>query len=89
MFIYSYPFKWSEMYSYLDWELNVDSEIMTLFERTVRKDLSQQQESYSTYPVEMVFKCTVRTAISITVTPEPNSSRPPQSAALNNFLGRI
>ena len=37
MFIYSYPFKWSEMYSYLDWELNVDSEIMTLFERTVKK----------------------------------------------------
>ena len=68
-----------EMCSYLDWELNVDSETMSRFERAVKKDFSQQQDSYPTYPVEMVSKRAVRAAVSTTATPipEPNSTTSP------------
>ncbi|KAK2463132.1 hypothetical protein APHAL10511_004787 [Amanita phalloides] len=60
-----------EMCSYLDWELNVDSETLARFERAVRKDFSQQQDSYPSYSVEMVSKRAVRAAASTTATPIP------------------
>ncbi|KAF8622681.1 hypothetical protein AX15_006783 [Amanita polypyramis BW_CC] len=68
-----------EMCSYLDWELNVDSDTLAGFERAVKKDFAQQQDSYTPYPVEMVSKRAIRAAVSKTATPipEPNSTTSP------------
>ena len=58
-----------EMCSYLDWELNVDGNTMTSFIHAVKKDFSQERESYPTYPVEIVSKLPSRAAASTSATP--------------------
>jgi hypothetical protein len=68
-----------QMCSYLDWELNVNSETMASFESAVKKDFSWEQDSYPTYPVEMVSKRAVQAVSSTDASPisESNSAMNP------------
>ena len=70
-----------QMCSYLDWELNVNSETMASFENTVKKDFSREQDSYPTYPVEMVSKRAVKAVSSTDASPIPESN-----SAMNPIL---
>jgi len=49
---------------YLDWELTVDNDTLSRFEQIVKKDFSNLPETYSSYPVELVSKRTIKAAAS-------------------------
>ncbi|KAM6502521.1 hypothetical protein JOM56_002498 [Amanita muscaria] len=63
-----------EMCSYLDWELTVDNDTLSRFERIVKKDFSNAQETYPSYPVEMVSKRAIKAAASTSSTPVSTTS---------------
>ncbi|KXN85284.1 PHO85 cyclin-2 [Leucoagaricus sp. SymC.cos] len=68
-----------EMCGYLDWEINVDNEILTSFESALRHDFGVDREHYPNYPNSMVSRRAVRAAASTSNTPmpEPNSTTSP------------
>lgn len=63
-----------EMCGYLDWEINVDNEILTNFENALRQDFSVDREHYPNYPNTMVSRRAARAAASTSNTPMPEPS---------------
>jgi len=61
-----------EMCGYLEWELNVDNAMMTMFEQRLRKDFASPEGPYPTYPLAMVSKRAAR-AVAASVTSSPVS----------------
>jgi len=68
-----------EMCSYLEWELNVDNNVLTNFEAKIREDFRNPEGPYPTYPLTMVSKRAARAAATATptTTPEPTESEMP------------
>ena len=68
-----------EMCGYLDWEINVDNEILSKFESALLRDFGVDREEYPNYPNEMVSRRAAKAAASTSNTPvpEPNSTTSP------------
>ncbi|TEB21638.1 hypothetical protein FA13DRAFT_1590924, partial [Coprinellus micaceus] len=62
-----------EMCGYVDWELTVDSKMLSDFEMMVAKDYSQDRTSYLNYPLTMVSK---RAAVAAAAKAAPTTSTP-------------
>lgn len=63
-----------EMCGYLDWEINVDNEILSNFETALRQDFGVDQDHYPNYPNAMVSRRAARAAASTSNTPMPEPS---------------
>ncbi|KAG6902382.1 hypothetical protein C0995_000944 [Termitomyces sp. Mi166 len=71
-----------EMCNYLEWELNVDNNILTAFEKRLREDFASPSGPYPTYPLSMVSKRAAKAAASTPTTtpspaPEPSATTSP------------